>query len=77
MSESIETRAVAALAAVQKIETHGQEFHPMRHVARQIKQQAEQVLSDAFRTAHALAYAAESLFDDYDKAVGQSQENQK
>lgn len=74
MSESIETRAVAALAAVQKIETRGQDFHPMRHVARQIKQQAEQVLSDAFRTAHAMAIAAESLFVDYDKATEQPKE---
>ena len=39
----------------------------MRHNVRTLKQMAEAVLSEAFRRAHELAFAAEAIVSDYDK----------
>lgn len=68
MSDSIEARAVAALAAIQKIGDNVTNEHPMRHQVRGLKREAYAVLSEAFRIAHTLAYTAEGIIYDYDKA---------
>jgi len=67
MTDQLATRAVDVLAAVRAISPSLE--HPMRHTVRTLKREAECILSDAFTRAHALAYAAEQIIDDYDKAT--------
>ena len=68
-TESIETRAVAALAMMQRIGEDMESMHPMRHQVRALKQQAYAVLDEAFKHAHRLAYMAGDIVADHDKAV--------
>ena len=60
------TRAIDALCAVRAIEAS--HSHPMRHNVRALKITAESVLTDAFRRVHDLAFLANSIVSDYDKA---------
>ena len=68
-TESIETRAVCALAEMQRIGEDMEAMHPMRHQVRALKQQAYAVLEAAFTHAHRLAYMASDIVVDYDKAT--------
>ncbi|PUE09035.1 hypothetical protein B9Z51_08885 [Limnohabitans sp. T6-5] len=68
-TESIETRAVAALAMMQRIGEGMPDMHPMRHQVRALKREAYNALDEAFRRAHQLAYLAADTVGDYDKAV--------
>jgi hypothetical protein len=68
-TESIETRAVAALARMQRIGEDMPDMHPMRHQVRAIKREAYNILDEAFNRAHQLAYMASDAVTDYDKAV--------
>jgi len=60
-NRSLADEAVAALAAVGAM-TDGMDLnHPERHSVRNLKQAAEEVLRNAFRTAQTLAYMGSDL----------------
>jgi len=65
-TDQLATRAVDALAAVRSIAIDNS--HPMRHIARSLKHEAEAVLSEAFTRAYMLATLADQAMKDYDHA---------
>lgn len=67
MSPNLSSQCISAMAAVTAIKASDNE-HPMRHAVRNIKQQAEDVLANAFRTAEWLAATAQMVVDDYDRS---------
>ena len=67
MSDQLATRAVDVLATIRAIAPSGE--HPMRHTARALKQEAENVLSEAFTRAQNLVFLADQVIRDYDRAI--------
>lgn len=59
--QSLADLAVETLAAVAAIDEGVTIDHPERHVVRDLKREAEALISNALRSARALAYAAEGL----------------
>jgi hypothetical protein len=66
---SLSDDAISALSEVKQIGEKLDDDHPMRHAARSMKRQAENILSNAFRQATELAYLAGQVTKDYDKAI--------
>lgn len=76
-TEGIETRAVAAVAIMQRIGEGVVGMHPMRHQVRWLKQEAKAVLEEAFTRANRLADLATNTVRDYDDAVKEAAELKK
>ena len=66
---SLNDRAVAALAAVAAMDSDIGTDDPERHIVWQLKNQAGNLLADAFSRAHHLAYLAETVRRDMKAAV--------
>lgn len=59
--QSLADLAVETLAAVAAIGEGVTINHPERHIVRDLKREAEALISNALRSARALTYAAEGL----------------
>jgi hypothetical protein len=68
--QSLAERMVFALSKVRDIGELINPENPMRHNVRSLKQSAERILSDSAEQATGLAYQAEQLVKDFEKAQG-------
>ena len=67
MNRSLADDFISVMADLRAIDPDNDE--PMRYAMRSIKNEAEQVIANALRTAHALAYQARSLQRDAAEAA--------
>ena len=65
---SLADNVIITLAQVRAIGEQLDTDHPMRHIVRRMKMFSEQIISDALRQASNLAYEADQVINDYDKA---------
>lgn len=72
MSQSIADQFIEVMAAIRAIDIASND--PMRHVMRNLKQEAEQTLSDAIRRAGVLAYHARDVRRDAAEAIKEAVE---
>lgn len=68
VNASIADRAVAAIAAVTSMDADVANEHDERHTVRSLKRIAETVLIEAFLRAQDLAYLAQNVREDGEKA---------
>ena len=66
---SLADQAVAALAAVRAMGQNLSDDAPERHNVRSLKRAAENIIGEAMRQAHDLAYTAEQMSKDVSEAV--------
>jgi len=72
VSQSIADQFIEVMAAVRAIDIASDD--PMRHVMRSLKQEAEQIISEALRRAGLLAYHARTVQHDAAEAVKEAVE---
>ena len=70
---SLADEAIIALAAVRAMGEKMDDEHPMRYAVRSMKRVAEDILTQSLSQVTDLAYQAERLVKDFDKAVSEKQ----
>ncbi len=73
MAESIADRFIITMARINELDAVSAD-DPMRYAVWTLKQQAQQVLSDAARNAWCIADAAHRMRDDAAKAIAEAKE---
>ena len=68
-SNSLADDCVIALSEPSRMSDLINNEHPMRHTVRSMRETARQITSDASRQATNIAYQAQQLIRDYDKAM--------